>query len=256
LAVLKLFLRDLLAGFFFVFAPLRPMSSSSPISSAEPLAVGADFDRVAGWYDGAARLVFGSAQRNAQRAALAGLPAGAPHLLILGGGSGWVLGEVWRHTPAATVLYLDASVAMLRQAEAQLRQQWPTHRGQVEFRHGTEAALATSETFDAVLTFFVFDCMEPAGLTVAVARLATSLRPNGAWLVAEFTPARRWWQRALQGAMYALFRVAAGLTARRLPPYEAALAAWGWKPQQASYFFGGAIMGDVFSVSARAIPKK
>ena len=232
------------------------MSASSPAIPPGPPTAGVDFDRVAGWYDGAARLVFGSAQRDAQRAALASLPPGAPHLLILGGGSGWVLGEVWRRRPAATVLYLEASAAMLRQAEAVVQQQWPTHRAQVEFRSGTEAALTTTEQFEAVLTFFVFDCMEPAALESAVARLAASLRPDGVWLVAEFTPPRRWWQRALQGVMYAFFRVAARLAARQLPDYEAALAAWGWQPQEVSYFFGGTIMGAGFSVCPRTAMKK
>jgi len=228
------------------------MSAPSPAFPPGPPAPGVDFDRVAGWYDGAARLVFGSAQREAQRAALGGLPAGAPQLLVLGGGSGWVLGEVWRRRPAATVLYLEASAAMLRQAEALVQRRWPGRRAQVEFRLGTEAALEAHEQFDAVLTFFVFDCMEPAVLELAVARLAASLRPGGAWLVAEFTQPRHWWQRVLQRTMYAFFRVAARLAARRLPPYEAALAARGWRPQQASYFFGGAIMGTVFSDFARA----
>lgn len=232
------------------------MSASSPAIPPGPPTAGVDFDRVAGWYDGAARLVFGSAQRDAQRAALAGLPSGAPQLLVLGGGSGWVLGEVWRLRPAATVLYLEASAAMLRQAETLVQQQWPAHRAQVEFRLGTEATLTANEQFDAVLTFFVFDCMEPPGLELAVARLAASLRPVGVWLVAEFTPPRRWWQRALQGAMYAFFRVAAGLKAQRLADYEAALAARGWQLQQASLFFGGTILGAVFSNSARAAPKK
>ncbi|MDO7876281.1 class I SAM-dependent methyltransferase [Hymenobacter sp. ASUV-10] len=232
------------------------MSASSPVIPPGPPTAGVDFDRVAGWYDGAARLVFGSAQHDAQRAALAGLPAGTPQLLVLGGGSGWVLGEVWRRRPAATVLYLEASAGMLRQAEALVRQQWPAHLAQVEFRLGTEAALTTNEQFDAVLTFFVFDCMEPTGLELAVARLAACLRPGGAWLVAEFTPPRRWWQRTLQGAMYAFFRVAAGLQARRLADYEAALAAWGWHPQRASHFFGSTILGAVFSDSAQVSLKK
>jgi tRNA (cmo5U34)-methyltransferase len=232
------------------------MSAPSPALPPTPPAAGVDFDRVASWYDGAARLVFGSAQRDAQRAALAGLPAGAPHLLILGGGSGWVLGEVWSRRPAATVLYLEASAAMLRQAEARVQQHWPTQQGQVAFRLGTEAALAASETFDAVLIFFVFDCMAPTALESAVARLAAGLRPAGVWLVAEFTPPRRWWQRALQGAMYAFFRATAGLAARWLPDYETALAARGWQQQQASYFFGSAIMGAVFAAAAQPMTEK
>ncbi|WP_151088926.1 class I SAM-dependent methyltransferase [Hymenobacter baengnokdamensis] len=86
----------------------------------------ADFGPVAGFYDWLAGLVFGGAQRRAQRAALvAGLPPGsAPRLLVLGGGSGWVLGEIWRLRPQAQVLYLEVSAAMLARTGARLRQ-WP-----------------------------------------------------------------------------------------------------------------------------------
>lgn len=232
---------------------MMPPSSPGPASSA---AADVDFDRVARWYDGAARLVFGAAQRNAQRAALASLPAGAPRVLILGGGSGWVLEEVWRRRPAATVLYIDASAAMLQQARARSRQLGPTRQGLVEFRLGTEAALMADDTFDAVLTFFVFDCMTPPTLQAAVARLARALRPGSCWLVAEFTQPRQWWQQALQRGMYLLFSWTAGLTARRLPDYEAALAQLGWQPRQASYFFGGAIQGAVFVAWEQAATKK
>ena len=83
--------------------PLSPTALLSDSSGSEKL-VG--FDRVAWFYDGLALLVFGSAQRAAQRAALRGLTLGRPHVLILGGGTGWVLGEVLRRVPAATVLYL------------------------------------------------------------------------------------------------------------------------------------------------------
>lgn len=230
------------------------MPPSSPITTAQP-AAGVDFDRVAGWYDSAARLIFGSVQREAQRAALAGLPPGAPQLLIVGGGSGWVLGEVWRRRPGATVLYVDASAEMLRRAATLVQAQWPGHRGQVEFRHGTELTISPAETFEAVLAFFVFDCMTPAVLESAVARLTASLRPGGRWLVAEFAPPRRWWQRLLQGTMYRFFRVAAGLAARQLPDYEAALARWGWQPARAAYFFSEAIVGAVFSKTPERIPK-
>ncbi|WP_141765680.1 class I SAM-dependent methyltransferase, partial [Hymenobacter coccineus] len=120
------------------------MNANPPVSSPERPAGGpaprlsGNFDRIAWCYDALAGLVFGGSLRAAQRAALDGLPAGAPRVLILGGGTGWVLGEVLRRRPGATVLYLEASGPMLARATARLRRERPEAAGQVEFRVGTE----------------------------------------------------------------------------------------------------------------------
>ncbi|MDQ2792833.1 MAG: class I SAM-dependent methyltransferase [Bacteroidota bacterium] len=211
-----------------------------PAISTPPLT---GFDRVAWFYDALAGLVFGPALRNTQRAALAGLPAGAPHLLILGGGTGWVLAEVLHQSPAATVLYLEASPRMLAKARARLQ---PEQRAQVEFRHGTQQALAPDEMFDAVLTFFVLDCLAASELPAALDRLRAALRPGGRWLLADFRPAHRGWRRLLLGAMFWFFRLTTGLRARELPDLAAALTARGLRGTVQGRFYGGATEAVVF----------
>ena len=201
------------------------------------------FDRVAWCYDALAALVFGPALRNTQRAALAGLPAGAPHLLILGGGTGWVLAEVLRRRPAATVLYLEASPRMLARARARLA---PAQRAQVGFRHGTQAALAPEEAFDAVLTFFVLDCIAAPELPAALDRLHAALRPGGRWLLADFRPARRGWRWGLLAAMFWFFRLTTSLRARELPDLAVALTARGLRGEAKGHFYGGATEAVVF----------
>lgn len=205
-----------------------------------------NFDRIAWCYDALAALVFGGSLRQAQRAALAGLPPSAPRVLILGGGTGWVLGAVLRRRPRATVLYLEASGPMLARAAAYLRRTAPAAAGQVEFRLGTEAALGPSERFDALVTFFVLDCFAPAALGPALARLAAARHPAAPWLLADFRPPRRGWQRALLGTMYWFFGAVAALPARQLPDLHGALAGLGLRPTRQTFFFGGAVEGTVF----------
>ncbi len=121
-------------------------ASSAPATSA--LASG-DFDRVAWCYDALAKLAFGGRLQRAQGAALqAGLPPGAPRVLVLGGGAGWVLTEILRLRPGARVLYLEASVQMLARAQRRLRREASLGRppAQVEFRHGTEQSLRTTSS--------------------------------------------------------------------------------------------------------------
>jgi tRNA (cmo5U34)-methyltransferase len=224
-----------------------PEPDNDDFSTAKTPELLVGYDRVAWYYDALAGLVFGSALRNAQRAALTeGLPAGAPHVLILGGGTGWVLTEVLRLRPAATVLYLEASPRMLARAHRQLARKWPTAAAQVEFRHGTQDVLRPGESFDAVLTFFVLDCIPLPEIDGALARLGTALRPGAPWLLADFRPARRGWRRWLLAAMYFFFRLTTGLRARELPLLRPALERLGLRPGFEKFFFAGAVESVVF----------
>ncbi|MBF9237805.1 class I SAM-dependent methyltransferase [Hymenobacter sp. BT683] len=219
--------------------------------SASPQTTG--FDRVAWCYDALAGLVFGSALKRAQRAALLGLPSGAPRILILGGGTGWVLTEVLSHRPHATVLYLEASPKMLARARARLERERPQATAQVEFRHGTQADLKPAETFDAIITFFVLDCIAGDELETALAQLRSAQRPGAPWLLADFRPAQGGWRRLLLQLMYAFFRLTTGLRARALPELHIALGNLGLVPLRSRTFFGGALEAVVFSEETRPL---
>lgn len=205
------------------------------------------FDRVAWCYDALAGLVFGPALKKAQRAALAGLPPGALHVLILGGGTGWVLTEVFRRRPQATVLYLEASPNMLARARARLGRECPQAVPRVEFRHGTQDSLTPTDRFDAIITFFVLDCVEITDLPTALMRLRMAQRPGAPWLLADFRPARRGWRRVLLTLMYTFFRLTTALRAQALPDLRLALAHLGLQPTNCGTFFGGAIEAVVFT---------
>ena len=214
---------------------------TGPLATAATPAPPTGFDRVAWCYDALAGLVFGRALQRAQRAALAGLPAGTPHVLILGGGTGWVLTEVLRQRPGATLLYLEASPRMLARARAQLAQALPAAGGQVEFRHGTQRALSPGESFDAVITFFVLDCIAQPDMPAALAQLRAAQRPGAPWLLADFRPAQRGWRWVLLRLMYAFFRLTTGLRARDLPDLRRALGQLGLREISHQFFFGRAV---------------
>jgi tRNA (cmo5U34)-methyltransferase len=207
----------------------------------------ADFGPVARVYDALAGLAFGGALRRAQRATLAaGLPPGpAPRVVVLGGGAGWVLSEIWRQRPQAQVLYVEVSAAMLARTRARLRRHPAPTGAAVELRQGTEAALRPGEQFDAVVTFFVLDCFTEAALPGALARLLAARAPGAPWLVTDFWPARRGWRRWLLRAMYWFFGVTVGLRAQQLPPWPQELAALGLRTRWKMHFFGGAVAGLV-----------
>ncbi|SNC67171.1 Methyltransferase domain-containing protein [Hymenobacter gelipurpurascens] len=204
------------------------------------------FDYVAAFYDPLSRVVYGRALQQAQQAALEALPLGAPSLLIIGGGTGWVLGEVLRLRPEARVLYLEASPQMLQRSQEFVRQHWPTKLTQVEFRLGTEAALRPNEQFDALITFFLLDLFEPIRLRQLLGHLYAARRPGAPWLVADFSVPRTWWQRGLLTAMYAFFGLTTGISAGRRPPIEAELSRLGMRPRPVGAFFGGMVEAVVW----------
>ena len=219
---------------------------------------GLDFSPVAGFYDALAGMAFGGALRRAQRAALvAGLPPGPrPRLLVLGGGAGWVLGEIWRQRPQAQVLYLELSAGMLARTRARLRRVPSPPGAAVELRQGTEAALRPGEQFDAIITFFVLDCFAADVLPAALVRLEAARRPGAPWLVADFRPARQGWRRWLLGAMYLFFRLTVGLRTRQLPPWPAELRKLGLYPTHEQYFFKKSITTLVWRDSNCAEPEE
>ncbi|MBT2557941.1 class I SAM-dependent methyltransferase [Hymenobacter sp. ISL-91] len=205
------------------------------------------FDYVAAFYDSLARLVYGRALQRAQQAALAaGLPAtGQPRVLVVGGGSGWVLGEVLSRCPGARILYLEASPRMLAHSRDWLARHHP-QADQVAFRLGTEAALEPAEQFDVLITFFLLDLFEPGRLRQLVARLNTARAPDGTWLLADFGPPRHWWHRVLLRLMYSFFGLTTGISARQRPPIEVELARLGLRPTSAGQFFSGMVEASVW----------
>ena len=204
------------------------------------------FDRVAPFYDSLARLVFGDALQRAQLAALAGLPPGRPRVLIIGGGSGWVLGEVLQRRPDARVLYLEASAMMLAKSRATLLQTAPQHAGQVEFRLGTERDLRPDESFDVIITFFFLDLFEPNRLQAILSALNRVRRPGAPWLLADFRPDQTLWQRLLLRTMYRFFRLTTGISGRDMPDLHPELRDLGLQLQQQRLFFRGMVEASVF----------
>jgi len=228
-----------------------------PSPSSLPGRAEADFGPVARVYDVLAGLAFGGALRRAQRATLAAClpPEAAPRILVLGGGAGWVLSEIWRQRPQAQVLYVEVSAAMLARTRARLRRHPAPVGAAVELRQGTEMALRPGEQFDVIVTFFVLDCFTEAVLPGALARLHAARAPGAPWLVTDFRPARRGWRHWLVQAMYWFFGVTVGLRAQQLPPWPQGLAALGLHTHWKMHFFGGAVAGLVLH-ETELLPQK
>lgn len=199
------------------------------------------FDLIAPVYDALAELVYGQTQRQAQAHFLSRIPPGA-RVLILGGGSGWILPALLRRSAPRHVLFLEASGKMLAKAQTYFQQHAPSSAGRVEFRHGTEAVLLPTEMFEVVLTPFVLDLFSNAEMRALLQRLDAALAPGGRWLHTDFyasaDPRHRWWQQPLLWCMYRFFRAVSHISAQELPAFDRAFGELGYQVQQEAFFYG------------------
>ncbi len=207
-----------------------------------------NFNAIAPIYDRLAGLVFGKSLRRAQTAHLHLIPAQAKVLLI-GGGTGRLLGELLRQKPHVHVTYLEVSPKMLRLTEKQLRKLSKTAREQVTLRLGDENSLRPDETFDVIITPFLLDLFPDARLTLLMDRLQASLPPGGLWLFSDFWPTAEPplpWQKLLLQAMYRFFGVVSGVQATQLPDFEKHFGHRPLEVVRAQSFYKGLIQARVY----------
>lgn len=156
-----------------------------------------------------------------QRARLAFLDsiAGVGSVLLVGEGHGRFLAECVQRLPGAKITVLDASVKMLKEAEARLKDA-RAESGRVQFVHANILDwIPPNERFDAVVTQFFLDCFPEEQLAGVVRKLAASASQRSTWLLADFQiPSRgaaRLRAQAIHASMYLFFRFVTRLPARR-----------------------------------------
>lgn len=202
------------------------------------------FDWIAPVYDGLAFVVFGRQLQRAQAVFLDQIPADAS-VLLLGGGTGWLLEQVLTRCRPKRVVYLDASAQMVARASRRMVQR--AIMGSVEFRVGNETKLKPGERFDLILTPFVLDLFTEQTLrSQLIPHLLSVLKPGGLWLVTDFVQTQVWWQRALLWMMICFFRLTAGIEARHLSDWQGLLTESGLICQERRRQVGGMVSAEVW----------
>ena len=209
------------------------------------------FSPVAGFYDALANIVFG---RNLQEAQAANMQAMADNLriLIIGGGSGWILQQVLQNTQNSCLVYLEASGSMLQKTEERIKHR--TLGNQIEYRFGTEADIKQAEKFDLIITNFFLDLFSPVYLQPILDKLHDALAPDGKWLITDFVmpisgKLAQLRAKLLFKSMYLFFRLTCGISATTLPYWENKLKSMSLVKTNSSYFYHGLIKTIVFSKS-------
>jgi ubiquinone/menaquinone biosynthesis C-methylase UbiE len=162
--------------------------------------------------------VFGQSEINAQ-VDLLGYVRPGDRLLIVGGGTGWILEKIAAIFPSGLeITYIESSARMM---ELTKTRKWGQSRVEL-VNSGVEEWKARME-YDCILTGFFFDNFKESHAVEIVKRLTPCLKTGGYWLDADFFyPKKRGklWQAILLYSMYWSARLICGVEAKRLPDMD------------------------------------
>jgi ubiquinone/menaquinone biosynthesis C-methylase UbiE len=179
----------------------------------------ANYDKIARIYDLLSGMVFGKAITKAQAHLLQCLPTGDYRLLIVGGGTGWILEELSRLRPEGiTIDYVEASGEMIA-----LSRKRSYGKNAVNFFHAPIEDFSSDQMYQVIITPFVLDNFEESKLKIIFSRLDNLLEEEGTWLYADFVyskTASPLWQKLLLKIMYFFFRITTKIETKKLVDVE------------------------------------
>jgi ubiquinone/menaquinone biosynthesis C-methylase UbiE len=198
------------------------------------------FNRIAGFYDLMVKIVFGASMRKAQIHFLNKIPPDG-NVLILGGGTGWIVGEILRTNPDVTIDYVEASDRMLMIAKRKLTQSF----GKVRFIHGTERSIPPENEYDVVITNFYLDLFTDESLSRVIATVERNIKNRALWIATDFL-ATNFWHRCMLWIMYRFFVITCRIEASRLPHWQTILHKMGLREVGNRKFYGGFICSILY----------
>lgn len=203
-----------------------------------------NYDPIANYYDRLSRLVFGRTEIRAQVEMLGHMQA-ASRVLVVGGGTGWILEEFAAIYPDGLhITYVEPSGRMMALAK---KRDW--RHNTVLFVQLPVEQFVTDDRYDCILTGFVFDNFCPELMKTVIGLLDPMLKYNGYWLFADFyCPSKkgRLWQRVMLGSMYLSARLICRVQASKLTDTEPLFAQVGYKQVWASFYYGRFIKSVVY----------
>jgi ubiquinone/menaquinone biosynthesis C-methylase UbiE len=218
--------------------------------------VGNNYDKIANYYDRIHHLFYGQSEINAQVELLGYIRPG-DRLLILGGGTGWILEKIAAIFPAGLwITYIESSARMM---ELTKKRNWGLNEvelvnsgvqdwvgdGDGEVDAGGEARAE----YDCILTGFFFDNFKEVDAAEIVRRVTPFLKKGGYWLEADFYYPRgrgKLWQAILLYSMYFSARLICGVEAKRLPDMVRIFSAEGYRSLYTTFHYQRFIRSVVY----------
>jgi ubiquinone/menaquinone biosynthesis C-methylase UbiE len=201
----------------------------------------ANYDNSAPFYDRLSRLVFGKALVNAQVWLLPHIPKNTT-ILIIGGGTGWILNEITKlHPSGLYITYVEISANMMA-----LSRKRNIGANKVEFINQAVEDAGLPQKFDVVITPFLLDNFTEDGLNVVFHHIHETLLTGGLWLNADFQLMGKWWQFLLLKSMLLFFKVLCGVPSWHLPKVRQQFDKYEYAMVDQKSFFGDFVMSKVY----------
>jgi len=201
----------------------------------------ANYNNAARFYDGLSRVVYGKALVEAQVYLLRYIAPNS-NILIVGGGTGWILEEIALiHPSGLHITYVEASDKMLA-----LSQQRKVGNNQVIYINEAIEDVTGLNNFDVIITPFLFDNFTPEKLETVFAHLHPLLKPKGLWLNTDFQLTGQWWQNVLLKSMLLFFKVLCGVESSKLPDFEKQFELYSYQVISNTTFFGEFIAAKAY----------
>ncbi|MGF7082264.1 class I SAM-dependent methyltransferase [Mucilaginibacter sp. UYCu711] len=201
-----------------------------------------NYDNSAWFYDRLSRLIYGKALVNAQVYLLPYVPPNSS-VLIVGGGTGWILEELARvHPTGLTITYVEISSKMMALSKSR---NYGDNR--VTYINQAVEDVIFTEKFDVVITPFLFDNFKEETLQKVFGHLHHQLKTGGLWLNTDFQLTGRWWQNVLLKSMFLFFRAICGIETSVLPHIEQQFKQHDYSVITEKTFFWEFVVSAVFS---------
>ena len=140
-----------------------------------------NYDMIASGYDLIRKIVLGNSIVKAQVGLLKFIPADS-RILIVGGGTGWIIEEISAiYSEGLQIDYVESSAKMIR-----LSQKKDHRANEITYIHQPIEAYTTDKSYDVIITPFLFDNFQIEKIAIIFAKLSTYLNKEGVWLYADF----------------------------------------------------------------------
>ena len=204
-----------------------------------------NYDPVARSYDFLSWLVFGQAEINAQVEMLGYIGPGS-RMLIVGGGTGWILEKIAAVQPSGLrITYVESSARMMERSRK--RNAGSNH---VEFVLLPIGEFVAAAPYDCILTGFVFDNFSADQARAVVRQLDPLLCEEGYWLYTDFYlpkgKKRKFWKAVLLKVMYLAARIICKVEASQLPDMEPVFGEAGYISVYTSWHYSKFIQSVVY----------
>jgi len=194
----------------------------------------ANYDSIANIYDPLSRLIYGRQIIAAQVDLLRYIPADGK-ILIVGGGTGWILEKITgQHSQGLEIDYVESSAKML-----ELSQKKDCKNNTVNFIHEQIENHILQKQYDVIITPFLFDNFKSETTDSTFQKMDASLVNKGLWLYVDFVSKEEqsaFWQRLLLKAMYLFFGLISNVETKELIDMEPYFEKSYQKEYEAKYF--------------------